>query len=270
MAKNEPAETPEPSETKPATVEASELNGAVEMPTASERTIAAMESDNAPTAPASSPTPTPASPTKFPEPGELDSKNHKWYADKYLPRKDSIGRWIPKNAGRKKRGAVEFSESDPNRPTPETTETAPASSSVVGSLVGTTATGDRFDLAAELYTRASYSVADGIFSANGEWLPESDGEHVALRGAVASYLRHKNSDDLPPGLALALAIATYGAKRVSKPNTQTKIRMFAGWIRAKFIGWRNGGKLDDLPKVVAPSSEHSPLPPQSFPGGVSP
>lgn len=258
MAKNE---SPTDPETKPASVDASELNGAVEMPTPSERTIAAMESDTVPSAPAAHAAPA----AKFPEPGELDSKNHKWNAEKYLPRKDSIGRWIPKNAGRKKRAAVEFSDTDPNRPAADTTETAPTSSSVVGSVVGVTAQGDRFDLAAELYTRAAYSVADGVFSANGEWLPESDGEHIALRGAVASYLRHKNSDDLPPGLALALAVATYGAKRVSKPNTQTKIRMFAGWIRAKFIGWRNGGKLDDLPSIPVPASQTTPLPPQSFP-----
>ena len=254
-------------------VGAPELNDAVEMPTPSERTIAAMDSDATPTLTTPTPTATPVTattpttPTPHPTPGDLDSRNHKWDANKYHPRKDSIGRWIVKNAGRKKKGAVEFADADPNKPTP----TSPTeSASVVGSVVGTTANGDRFDLAAELYTRASYSIADGIFSANGEWLPESDGEHVALRGAVASYLRFKNSDDLPPGLALSLAVATYGAKRVSKPNTQTKIRMFAGWLRAKVIGWRNGGRLASLPFVPVPPSETTPLPPQSFPPTVSP
>lgn len=276
MAKSKPAEkpaTPEnpvtavPESPKIETVSASALNDAVEIPTPNERTISSMAEDTATPVPPFATTTTATAAPMDPKPGDLDHAGTPYDPATHEPRKNREGKWAGK-PGRRKGGS--------NAPKPATGKPMPQS--VVGDATGGPVAptipgerlGDRFDLAAELYTKAGYSMLDGIFNGNGEWLPENDGEHVALRGAVATYLRHKNSDDLPPGLALALAVGTFGAKRISRPNTAMRIRFFGAWIRAKIQGWRNGGRLAELPAVSAPVSQQSPLPPQTaLPGNSS-
>jgi hypothetical protein len=199
---------------------------------------------------------------------QVDSLGRAFDAGKFAPRFDSRGRWINKNAGRKPTTPAGAQESGKSFVPPDAAPAAPTAQPITpAAAIGPQS--DRFDLAAEMYCRASYSIADGIFSGDGEWLPESDGEHLALRAAVATYLRHKNTDDLPPGLALALAAGTYGAKRMSRPRTLSRLRMFGYWIRARIYAWRTGRRLDDLPpQPPAPQSEQSPLPPQRGPQTV--
>jgi hypothetical protein len=257
-----PAPAPAPSETV-APVTAAQLNAVVETPTPNERTIEAMQQDAAPAS--STPAPAPsgtAAPGVAPEPtpGQPDKDGTAFDPSIHDARLNRDGVWARKR-GRKK-GSV--SEPAAPRSIVGTADASPASP-------GSSPIGDRFDLAAELYTRAGYSVLDGAFSGDGEWLPENDGEHVALRGAVATYLRHKGTDDLPPGLAVGLAIATYGAKRISKPNTSTRLRLYVSWIKAKWQSWRTGTKIDALPRAEIRKEEKSPLPPQNnLPGNSSP
>lgn len=244
-----PTEETKPETEKIETTTAESLNSGVIMPTPNERTIAALGADEV------------SKESETPKPEELDSKGRKFDPTKHAPKKDVLGRWINKNVGRPRKSETATQ--------PKTDASQPVSQ--VGnaeSPVGIPGhpSADRFDLAAELYCRAGYSVLDGAFSANGEWLPESDGEHVALRGAVATYLRHKGTDDLPPALALSLAVATYGAKRISKPNTATKLRIYFVWIRERWSTFRNGRRMENLPVATAPDSEKRPLPPQSLNG----
>jgi hypothetical protein len=206
-----------------------------------------------PAAPAPESEPTPAAAV------ETDAINRPFDAVKFLPRKDSAGRWINKNAGRKPRSPEAAQASGKSFVPPDAAAPAPGPS-------GT----DRYDLAAELYCRASYSTLDGIFSANGEWLPESDGEHVGLRNFLAAWLRARGSDDLPPNLAFALAAIPYGATRMTKPNTLSRIRLFVFWIRSRWFAFRTGQRLAALPEQPpAPPSEQMPLPPQPSPAGPS-
>ena len=214
-----------------------------------------------PPAAPSTPAAAPAAPGTV-QPGDLDSLNRAFDPAKYLPKKDSLGRWVNANAGRKPKTPAAAAATGRSFVAPDAEPAAgPAPA---GAPAG--AQGDRFDLAAEMYCRAGYSTLDGIFSGDGEWLPENDGEHVALRGAVATYLRHKQADDLPPGLALALAVGTYAAKRTSKPRTLSRIRFFAYWVKSKIYAWRTGRSLDHLPPPPpAPPAEQRPLPPQNLP-----
>jgi hypothetical protein len=237
-------------------VTAEKLNEVVEHPAPNERTIAAMNEDTPTTAatpaPAASPSASPASVPSYapePRPGDLDDAGNAFDPAKHNPRRNRKGLW----AG--KQGRPPGHGSSAPKSVVGTVDGAPGSSPA--------AIGDRFDLAAELYTRAGYSVLDGVFSGNGEWLPESDGEHVALRGAVATYLRHKGTDDLPPGLAVSLALATYGAKRISKPNTSTRLCLYFAWVRAKWQSWRTGREIDQLPRAEIRATEKHPLPPQN-------
>ena len=215
-----------------------------------------------PTLAPTAPTPTSASPGAeiTPAPTETDALGRAFDATKFAPRKDSRGRWINKNAGRKPGSAAAAAVSGKSFVAPD--PQAPAVAGVPQS--------DRYDLAAEMYCRAGYSVLDGVFSADGEWLPENDSEHVALKTSLATYLRHKQSDDLPPGPAMALALATYSAKRLTKPRTMTRLRLFIYWAKSTWYSFRTGRKLDGLPSgAPAPLTEQSPLPPAPSPAATA-
>lgn len=255
----EPAAPAAPAPEKTATADqveqitADEINSAVEMPTPNERTIAALQKDEA----AANPTPPPAPASGGgadlnPKPGDLDSWNRPFNPDSFHPRKAKNGTWISKGGGRKKAPGAESStgSTPPRSVVGEPGATPPASGP-----------GDRFDAAAEVYSRAAYSIADGILNGNGEWLPDNDAEHVAFRAALAAYLRSRNSEDLPPGAAFTLAAASYAGKRVTRPNTATRIRLIGAWVRAKWQNWRNRKTLAALPLREIKPEEQSPLPP---------
>lgn len=244
-------------------------------------TAAALANDNLPTAPAPAvpapaAPPAPAGPAEPPPatagtPAEVDSYGRPFDPQKFAPRKDRKGRWINKNAGRPPKSAHAAAASGKSYvapdPAPAGEPSAPAGPAGGPAPAPAAPQSDRFDLAAEIYARAGYSVLDGLFSGDGEWLPESDGEHVAFRGALAAYLRHKGTDDLPPGAAFALAAATYAGKRITKPRTLSRLRLFSWWLRSKIYAWRTGRSLDDLPPPAppAPAAAAQPLPPQNLP-----
>jgi hypothetical protein len=247
----------------PADLAAEKLNPSSAAPTAT--------AAPAPAAPPAPPAP-PAEPAGVPGAAQdIDSLGRPFDPAKFHHKTDSRGRWVNANSGRKPKSAQAATASGRSYVAPDAPAAGqhPTNGSVpeAGRAVPQS---DRFDLAAEMYARAGYSVLDGIFAGNGEWLPDNDAEHIALRGALATYLRHKQTDDLPPGLALSLALATYGAKRVSKPNTLSRIRMFSYWVRAKIYAWKTGRSLDNLPEPApAPASEQRPLPPQNLPAADS-
>jgi hypothetical protein len=190
---------------------------------------------------------------------EKDALGRTFDPQKFAPRKDSRGRWVNKNAGRKPSTPAGAQDSGKSFVPTDAAPENPKNEKPAG-------TGDRFDLAAEMYSRAGYSILDGVLCANGEWLPENDGEHIAFRGALAAYLRHNGTEDLPPNFAFYLAVATYASKRVTKPRTLSRLRMFGYWIRARIYAWRTGRRLEDLPPAPpAPPSESRSLPPQDLP-----
>ena len=93
---------------------------------------------------------------------------------------------------------------------------------------------DRFTLLADVYTRAGIAGAMGALGE--EWSPDDDAEFVALRESVAAYLRATNREDLSPGWALTFAVMTYGAKRLPRPKTQSRLAFF----REKITAWWRG------------------------------
>lgn len=230
-------------------VSAADINAAVEMPTPNERTIQALQKDEAGAAPSGE---APAPGETMPKPGERDAWNRPWNPDSFFPRKAKNGTWVTRGGGKKKTATA------PGEP-------SPAPRSVVGEAGSpssfSSGPGDRFDAAAEVYTRAAYSITDGLMNGNGEWMPDNDAEHVAFRNAMASYLRAKGSEDLPPGAALCLAAASYAGKRVTRPNTATRIRLIGAWVKAKWQNWRNRKTLAALPLKEIKPEEQSPLPP---------
>lgn len=161
------------------------------------------------------------------------------------PRFDSRGRFINRNAGRKKTTDTPAASADTS-PAPSAAPEWPEEKPAPGP--------DRYLLAADMYCRGGYAMADAIFRGKGEWAPDDDAEHVALRDTVAAYLRAKGCEDLPPGAALALAAGSYVAKRVQRPNTSTRIRLMSQWVTARFWSWRTGRKIEHLQAPEQPAA----------------
>jgi hypothetical protein len=194
----------------------------------------------------------------------VDSINRPFDASKFRPEKDILGRWKNLRGGKAK-GAVSA-----NRPvdTARKAETAPESqpggikpppppqpgASVIppdepapapippGLPPGT----DRYSLAAETYLFASYSLLDGAFAGKGEWMPDDQAEHDALKGALTGWLRSRQSEDLPPGAVFGLAAIGFAAKRFQRPNTQTRWRIYWLYLRAWWGNRAARAKLAEL------------------------
>lgn len=251
-------------------ITAQELIATTETPPATVTPPAEPAPDPAPTATSPAATVTaPAAPT--PPAGEVDRNGRPFDAKKFHPRKDSLGRWVNKNGGRRRTFAAQIARAraltSPTAEPPKSfvapdATTAPAAPAAPAAAPATPGH-DRFDLAADLYARSFYSVADSVFAGSGEWLPDDDAEHAALRASLAAYLRHKGTDDLPPGWALTLAAGTYSAKRLQRPKTSTRLRFYAAWLRAKLgsllFSFR-AGKVAPL-SPPPPPAQVGPLPP---------
>lgn len=84
------------------------------------------------------------------------------------------------------------------------------------------------------YFAAGAFINTGMILFGDEWEPENNAERQALEVAFYDWLDANGLDDLPPGLALAVACGSYALKRTTKPKTATKISYFFGWIKGKF------------------------------------
>ena len=206
----------------------------------------------APVTPA--PSPAPADETPAPAPAEKDSLGRAFDARKFAPRKDTRGRWVNKNAGRKPRHPQAAETSGKSFVAPDEPPPAPAPAPGAAVLPGK----DRFDLAAEMYCRSGYALLDMLFLAEGEWFPTSPSEHESLTTATAAYLRHKQCEDLPPGMIFALAIGGYAAPRLAKPRTRAAIAGLLG--RGKRPAVPAGAPAPLPPEPPAPTQPADPAP----------
>lgn len=158
------------------------------------------------------------------------------------PRKDKLGRFFSRLLGRGKAAPApaapppaSFIPTEGPTPPP----TPPNAAEGAGAGHGATAAGspDKYTLLADVYTRAAIAGAMGLFG--DEWEPDNDAEFRGLRDSLAAYLRVKQTEDLSPGWALALAGITYGARRLPRPKTQSRIAFFrervAAWWRGRSV-----------------------------------
>lgn len=189
----------------------------------------------------------------------VDSRGIAFDPKKFRPEKDILGRWKTLGGGKPK-----GSGRNPESRKPDTgSETKPAaeSASVIppdepetpASAIPAGNGEDRFALAAEAYLMAAYSLLDGAFAGKGEWMPDDQAEHNALRNSLAVWLRVRNSEDLPPGAAFALAALGFSAKRFQRPNTSTRWRMWWLWLRAKWGNSRATAKLASISVQASPA-----------------
>lgn len=182
----------------------------------------------------------------------FDPEKHK--ADETgRPKTDVNGRFYAKNVGRKK-GQASAPKSEPANDTPEfevinNGNGSTAGAGAIPADAGPSPTGgngirDRFDHMANIYCQGGYGVATTFFADDG-WQPKNAAEHEGLRSAVAAYLRAKNSEELPPGAILTLAISAYAGERITRPKTKEKLLLL--WLRIRpWFGFKNKPGVSDI------------------------
>lgn len=63
-------------------------------------------------------------------------------------------------------------------------------------------------------------------------------ERGYLENAFGDYFVATGRTDLPPSMALVVAIGVYVAPRFTQPKTQTKLGAIKDWAISKYFGWR--------------------------------
>lgn len=122
------------------------------------------------------------------------------------------------------------------------TTTKPTTSSFVGGN-GQQPTQDQIH---KLQARATGTVAAnmvmqlGIAFGGDEWNPRMDeqtglNEKSMLEGAFADYFETTGKTDLPPAMALTVAIGAYALPRFTMPKTQSRLQKMTGGIKKWFI-----------------------------------
>ncbi len=190
-------------------------------------------------------------------PAEVDALGRKFDAAKFAtdaagkPRRDKLGRFFSRLLGRGKAApaaaapqSASFIPSEGATPPPTPPNAAEGAGIAAGKASGD-AGPDKYALLADVYTRAAIAAAMGVFG--DEWEPDNDAEFRGLRDSVAAYLRAKQTEDLSPGWALALAGITYGARRIPRPKTQGRIAFFRERVAAWWRGRAVSRAVDSMP-----------------------
>lgn len=169
----------------------------------------------------SSSQPGPAS-AETPEP-ERDAKGVPFDSIRHLPKKHPrTGCWLPRrqsaNGAPKPTpsGAADAANRSfvgPDAPEPAAPMPAPAA--------------DQFEAAGAAATAAL--IALGCTAFGEEWTPRR-GEAETLQGAFAAYFKAKGVADIPPGLALTIAVLGYAGPRFTQPKTLTRLQQFKLWF----------------------------------------
>lgn len=74
-----------------------------------------------------------------------------------------------------------------------------------------------------------------------EWDPvvtDNINERANLENAFADYCQVKGVSDIPPGIALTMAIGAYVLPRFTMPVTKTRVSKFKDWMQAKIANWK--------------------------------
>jgi len=86
---------------------------------------------------------------------------------------------------------------------------------------------------------ANTLIALGIGIGGDEWSPRTDveiglNEHAALEQAFGDYFTAKGLEDVPPGVALTIAVACYMLPRFQQPKTKSRLQRLKRWLVKKY------------------------------------
>lgn len=99
----------------------------------------------------------------------------------------------------------------------------------------------------------------GIVAGGEEWYPQSDidsglNEKRMLENAFADYFEATGKQDLPPSMALMVAVGAYALPRFTMPKTKTRLQKMTSGIKTWFVN----RKLKKHGLKVKPSGERAP------------
>lgn len=72
-----------------------------------------------------------------------------------------------------------------------------------------------------------------------EWNPANKEEQTNLENAFSAYAESTGAQDLPPGLALVMTVAMYGAARLQHENTRSKFATLKDKLKIGFLWLKN-------------------------------
>ena len=121
--------------------------------------------------------------------------------------------------------------------------------------LGTTQTQSGLTASQKMQARATGEAAAGALITLGvvlggdEWNPQIDETHGLderqnLSHAFGDYFEQKEMTDIPPGVALTIAISAYAIPRFTMPKTQTRMQRLKVWVAQK-IAARKMRKKDN-------------------------
>tara|TARA_R110000737_G_C14623309_1_gene493996 strand:- start:5709 stop:6473 length:765 start_codon:yes stop_codon:yes gene_type:complete len=99
----------------------------------------------------------------------------------------------------------------------------------------------------------------GIVAGGSEWYPQRDvdsglDEKRMLENAFADYFEATGKQDLPPSMALMVAVGAYALPRFTMPKTKTRVQKMTSGIKA----WYVNRKLKKHGLKVKPTGEKKP------------
>lgn len=104
----------------------------------------------------------------------------------------------------------------------------------------------------ETCLRGAYSLADAVLGGRGEWQPDDQPEHAALKDVTVAWMKANGWPPLPPFLGVVFGFFGYVWKRVQRPKTAARIvSVFPGM--ADVLGV-------ELPKPVEPAKPQTSQP----------
>lgn len=103
---------------------------------------------------------------------------------------------------------------------------------------------------------AAKATAGAIFTlgttiGGDEWQPINDpqsgtNEYANMVDVWNEYYKSKGVKDIPPGIALSIAVIGYVTPRLFMPKTKSRLSRAKAWLVSKWILWRsNGGEKTD-------------------------
>ena len=93
-----------------------------------------------------------------------------------------------------------------------------------------------YDASAQVAATLWFAVGELILGS--DWAPEKN-EPQIIKGAFKTYFVANGIGDIPPGIALALALGGYAAVRAQKPTVSERIGKVTAWIKNLIFPSRN-------------------------------
>lgn len=99
------------------------------------------------------------------------------------------------------------------------------------------------------HAAAMIFVTTGTILLGADFQPENEGEHEQVANAFACWCEANNINDVPPGIALAIALSGYIGKRLYKPTVSERLGFAVSWTATKFgsMGARLGAWFNTRP-----------------------